>query len=92
MPRECARLQGFPDWWCDDLATEEPTENEVRFWADVFKDWGKPKTERQIIKWLKDPYTDAAAYKMWGNGVDLPCVWYIMAGIKWAIEEEKNEQ
>lgn len=89
MPRECARLQGFPDWWCDDLATEEPTENEVRFWADVFKDWGKPKTERQIIKWLKDPYTDAAAYKMWGNGVALPCVWYIMAGIKWAIEEEK---
>lgn len=21
-PTECARLQGFPDWWCRDLGTE----------------------------------------------------------------------
>ena len=23
-PTECARLQGFPDWWCRDLGTEKP--------------------------------------------------------------------
>lgn len=25
-PTECARLQGFPDWWCADLGTDEPTD------------------------------------------------------------------
>ena len=34
----------------------------------------KPKTKKQIVKWLNDPYTDAAEYKLWGNGVALPCV------------------
>lgn len=24
-PTECARLQGFPDWWCSDLGIETPT-------------------------------------------------------------------
>lgn len=30
-PTECARLQGFPDWWCADLGTDNPTEEELRF-------------------------------------------------------------
>ena len=38
-------------------------------------------TEKQIIKWLKDPYSDAAEYKMWGNGVALPNVCFVLAGI-----------
>ena len=28
-PTECARLQGFPDWWCSNLGTDEPTEEEI---------------------------------------------------------------
>lgn len=35
-PTECARLQGFPDWWCDDLGIE-PTTDDLRFWYDVFE-------------------------------------------------------
>ncbi|MBQ9308516.1 MAG: DNA cytosine methyltransferase, partial [Clostridia bacterium] len=74
-PVECARLQGFPDWWCADLAIPDPSEEELSFWAEVWETWrkatnpdGKPKTEKQIRKWLADPYTDAAEYKLWGNG------------------------
>lgn len=37
-PTECARLQGFPDWWCDGAKG-----------------------------------SDTAQYKMWGNGIALPC-------------------
>lgn len=37
-PTECARLQGFPDWWCDGTNG-----------------------------------SDTAMYKMWGNGIALPC-------------------
>ena len=32
---------------------------------------------------LKDPYSDSAEYKMWGNGVALPCVWFVLCGIVW---------
>ena len=92
-PTECARLQGFPDWWCDNLGTENPTEEEIAFWTEVFETHrtvmgtsSKPKTRNQIIKWLKDPHSDAAEYKMWGNGVALPCVFFVLAGIAWAVE------
>ena len=37
-PTECARLQGFPDWWTDGAEG-----------------------------------SDSAKYKMWGNGIALPC-------------------
>lgn len=94
-PVECARLQGFPDWWCDGLAIPEPTEDELAFWAEVWETWrevtnpgGKPKTEKQLHKWLADPYTDAAAYKLWGNGCALPCVYFVLAGIAWAAEKD----
>ena len=45
-PTECARLQGFPDWWCDGANG-----------------------------------SDSAMYKLWGNGVALPCVAFIMDNI-----------
>ena len=87
-PKECSRLQGFPDGWCENLGTDEPTEEEMAFWRDVFethrKAMGKakkPKTDNQIRKWLKNPHSDAAEYKMWGNGVALPCVFYVLSGI-----------
>lgn len=93
-PTECARLQGFPDWWCDDLGTENQTEEDIAYWSEVFETHRKimgtstkPKTEKQIIKWLKDPYSDAAEYKMWGNGVALPNVCFVLAGIVYYAQQ-----
>jgi DNA (cytosine-5)-methyltransferase 1 len=93
-PTECARLQGFPDWWCSDLETPEPTEEEIRFWMDVFETHRKvmgtakkSRTRNQVIKWLKNPHTDSAEYKMWGNGVALPCVFFVMAGIAYYADK-----
>lgn len=88
-PTECARLQGFPDNWCADLGTEKPTDDEMHFWRKVFKTYSevtgcKMKSDKQIAKWLKNPYSDSAEYKMWGNGVALPCVWFVLCGIVWA--------
>ena len=87
-PTECARLQGFPDGWCKNLETENPTDGDVAFWKDVFethrKAMGtskKPKSDKQIIKWLKNPHSDSAEYKLWGNGVALPCVCFVLFGI-----------
>ena len=87
-PTECARLQGFPDWWCDGLGTDEPTEEDIAFWTEVFETHrkvmgtsSKPKTRNQIIKWIKEPHSDSAEYKMWGNGVALPNVCFVLSGI-----------
>ena len=87
-PTECARLQGFPDNWCADLGTEKPTDEEMYFWHKVFKTYSevtgcKMKSDKQVAKWLKEPYSDSAEYKMWGNGVALPCVWFVLCGIVW---------
>ena len=89
-PTECARLQGFPDWWCAALGTDEPTDEELRFWKEVFETHRKiigsavkPKSEKQIRAWLKNPHSDSAEYKLWGNGVALPCVYFVLAGIAW---------
>ncbi len=87
MPTKCAKLQGFPDWWCKNLETENPSEEEIMFWKHVFDTYSKVmgksklKTEKQIIKWLKNPHSDSAEYKLWGNGVALPCVYFVLAGI-----------
>ncbi len=91
-PTECARLQGFPDWWCDGLETEEPTKEEVEVWRDIFNTHasvvgGKTKTDAQIIKWLKNPHSDSAEYKMWGNGVALPNVVFVLSGIAYYAQE-----
>ena len=98
-PTECARLQGFPDWWCDDLGIEEPTMDDIRYWYDVFETHRKimgtstkPKTLKQIKKWLLDPHSDAAEYKMWGNGVALPCVFFVLSGIVWCTQKEADNK
>ena len=53
-PTECARLQGFPDWWCSDI-----------------------------------PHADSQEYRLWGNGVALPCVLYVMEGMAKALRGEE---
>ncbi|MDY5159656.1 DNA cytosine methyltransferase [Actinotignum urinale] len=87
-PIECARLQGFPDDWCENLAEENPSDFQIAFWKQAFEIYAKqsakprkPKTERQVRTWLKKPYSDTAAYKLWGNGVALPCVRYVLGAI-----------
>ena len=89
-PTECARLQGFPDWWCDDLGIPDPTEEDIAKWREVFENHAKaigkntkPKSDAQIRKWLQNPQSDSAEYKMWGNGVALPNVFFVLAGIKY---------
>ena len=53
-PIECARLQGFPDWWCDGAEG-----------------------------------SDSAQYKLWGNGLALPCAADCIGRL--AKELEKSE-
>ena len=92
-PDECCRLQGYPDGWCKGLETPWPTEEEIVFWTQVFEEYcraldgkTKPKTRKQIIKWLISPGKDSEEYRAFGNSVAVPCVFFVLAGIAWAEE------
>ena len=90
-PQECARLQGFPDQWCSDLASKNPTEEEIDRWVAIFEEYRKavkpesrPKSRKMVQKWLQDPYRDAEEYRLWGNGICLNVAVFVLAGIVWA--------
>ena len=96
-PRECCRLQGYPDGWTEQLGTERPTDEEIRYWAGVIGEWyrasgktAKVPSRNRIVKWLRDPRTDSAEYKAYGNSVCVYCVFFVLAGIVWAEEMEEN--
>lgn len=97
-PLECCRLQGFPDGWADIDHKEDLTETELAFWIDVRTTHAaimgkqiKPWTKAQMLKWYNALQSDANVYKMWGNGIALPCALYVMEGIALALEEEEKE-
>lgn len=82
---ECARLQGFPDWWTDNLAIETPSKDELDFWVGVHATWDKArglkktKTPTQVARWLKNPVSDRQLYSLWGNAVAVPCAHFVLS-------------
>ena len=97
-PTECARLQGFPDAWGHPDHKEDFTDEEYRFWLNVRNTHaainGKPKkdyTKAQMLTWYNKLHTDSSEYKMYGNGIALPCALYVMQGIKEALIHDGME-
>ena len=93
-PTECARLQGFPDEWGHPDVKEDFTDEEYTFWLDVRNTYAKINdkpikdyTKEQMLTWYNKLHTDSAEYKMWGNGVNLPCVLFVMKGVADILRE-----
>ena len=68
-------------------AEENPSKAQFTFWREIFDRYTdmmsiQRKSDKQIKKWLKNPYSDSAAYKLWGNGIALPCAVFVLAAIK----------
>ena len=98
-PTECGRLQGFPDGWADSLKTENITADDIDYWKLIFKQHTeslgivkKDKTDNQIKKWLSNPESDTAKYKMWGNGIALPCAVFVMQGIAHELQRRSMKE
>ncbi len=99
-PLECERLQGFPDGWTDIPGQTEATEEELEFWREVWFTWDKtqaedpekvkPRTDKRLLRWLKNPTSDSAQYKALGNSVAVPCPEYVIEGIREALDEEEE--
>ncbi len=86
-PVECARLQGFPDNWCDQLAITDPTDAQLDYWVDVWAEWNRlrgvrPRSRKQVASWLADPTSDSAQYKLWGNGIAFPVARHVLERLK----------
>lgn len=88
-PTECARLQGFPDKWGHPDHKEDFTDEEYNFWLNVRNTYAaingkvvRQYTRQQMLAWYNKLHTDSAEYKMWGNGIALPCALYVMQGIQ----------
>ena len=96
-PTECARLQGFPDEWGHIEPKTKLTDDEYRFWGDVRKTHDaingkavKDYNAKQMLTWYNKLWTDSSEYKMWGNGIALPCALYVMQGIKESLVDEQS--
>jgi DNA (cytosine-5)-methyltransferase 1 len=96
-PTECARLQGFADWWGVVEQKAELTEEEYLFWMEVRNTHaainGKKTqdyTPKQMLTWYNKLWTDSAEYKMWGNGIALPTALYCVQGIAEALQNEED--
>jgi DNA (cytosine-5)-methyltransferase 1 len=81
-PIECARLQGFPDWWGE----LSEFDGDIVFWEDVRKTLAAIagtayKPSKNLKKWYNGLHTDASEYKMWGNGIALPFAVYVAKNI-----------
>lgn len=88
-PTECARLQGFPDDWGHIEPISEMTDEQYIFWQAVRELYaeinGKQKRQysrENMTRWYNKLHTDSAEYKMWGNGIALPCALYVMQGVQ----------
>lgn len=94
-PLECCRLQGFPDGWGDLPEKENMPDEEFAFWQAVRDTYArinskatKSYTSSTLLKWYNKLHTDSAEYKMWGNGIALPCAKFIMEGIAELCKED----
>lgn len=87
-PTECARLQGFPDWWGEIPKKDNLTDDEYVFWLNVRNTYAKINnkttkeySKEQMLSWYNKLHSDSSEYKMWGNGIALPNALYVMQGI-----------
>lgn len=91
-PLECCRLQGFPDGWGVPDAKDALNDVEADFWENVRKTYAgingksyRPMKRESLTKWYNALHTDSAEYKMWGNGIALPCAAFVLEGIAEAM-------
>lgn len=96
-PLECCRLQGFPDGWGVPDHRDKLSDEELAFWqrvrdtcAAIGGKQPKKYSAEALTKWYNGLHTDSAEYKMWGNGIALPCAAFVLKGIAEALMEEKS--
>lgn len=92
---ECARLQGLPDRWAIPLHKKSFTDEEGTFWERVRRTHAEANGRRyrpyakreQLVCWYNRLRTDSSEYKLYGNGIALPCAAFVLRGVAMAFQE-----
>lgn len=80
-PRECERLQGYPDDWTVLPKISEMSDEDYEFYKSVFlldksirgKATAKELDKKKLIRWYNGLDNDGARYRMLGNSLAIPC-------------------
>lgn len=76
-PLECCRLQGFPDWWIEGCEQ-----------YPVDSTWANSEAMKYINPYGKINGSDSAQYRLWGNGMALPNMLFVMRRIAEANHDQ----
>lgn len=98
-PLECCRLQGFPDGWGIPDHKDRLFDEELAFWqqvrntsASIAGKQPKKYSAEALTKWYNALRTDSAEYKMWGNGIALPCAAFVLGNVANVIRENAEQE
>ena len=91
-PTECARLQGYPDYWHVLPKVKELSKEKLELLTQAYilnrhiktnkpLDEINEPTEKSLINWYNKLDSDSAVYKAYGNSLALPCAYTVIAGI-----------
>ncbi len=94
-PRECERLQGYPDDWTVLPKISEMSDENYEFYKAVFlldkavrgKANAKEPGKKQLIRWYNGLDNDGARYRMLGNSLAIPCALRVIGYI---ADHERN--
>lgn len=97
-PRECERLQGYPDDWTVLPKISDMSDADYLFFRDVFcldreingKAVKKLPTKPKIIKWYNKLDSDSRRYKALGNSLAIPCALRVIGGIAEYMRKENT--
>lgn len=96
-PRECERLQGYPDDWTVLPKITDINDTDYEFYKAAFmldkavrgKATGKEPDKKKLIRWYNGLDSDGARYRMLGNSLAIPCALRVIGYI--ADYERRNK-
>lgn len=101
-PKECERLQGYPDFWTVLRKIESMTDEEYDFYKSAYitgkeikgKAVKRTPTKEQLIAWHNKLDVDGTRYRQLGNSLAIPCALRVIGYIADYIRkgESKNEK
>ena len=97
-PKECERLQGYPDFWTVLCKIENMTDEEYEFFKDAYlldkringKTIKNIPTRKQLVRWYNKLDCDGTRYRQLGNSLAIPCALRVIGYIADYIREQKE--
>jgi len=99
-PKECERLQGYPDFWTVLCKIENMTDEEYEFFKGAYlldkringKTVKNTPTRKQLVRWYNKLDCDGTRYAQLGNSLAIPCALRVIGYIADYIREGQSDE